>query len=146
MSRTRKPAGITPTISIGLALDDDGAADDGRIAAEAALPVAVREHHPGLPAGLLIGLRQPSADDGRDAKRLERAVRRHGRRAPVQGRRCPVTVAAAAYQIPTCWNVRLCSAKVKNIDGDSRKSPDTSAIPGAPGASSRSATSRSGSG
>ena len=57
------------------------------------------------------------------------------------GSPAPVTVAVDAYQIPTCWNVRLCSAKVKNIDGDSRKSPDTSAIPGAPGASSRSATS-----
>jgi hypothetical protein len=59
----------------GLALDDDGAADDGWIAAEAALPVAVREHHPGRPTGPLIGLRQPPADDRRDAERLERAVR-----------------------------------------------------------------------
>ena len=59
----------------GLALDDDATPDDGRIAAEAALPVAVREHHSGWPAGLLIGVRQPSADGRRDAERLERAVR-----------------------------------------------------------------------
>ena len=41
----QKPCGRTPMISRGGAIDREPTPDDGRIAAEPPLPVAVAEHH-----------------------------------------------------------------------------------------------------
>ena len=49
-SGKRNPGGSTPTTDARAIVDDDRLADDRRIAAVAALPQAVRQHHHGLEA------------------------------------------------------------------------------------------------
>src|SRR5687768_7033036 len=62
------------------------------------------------------------------------------------GSAMPVTVAAPTLQSPTLSNDVLSSAYLKYIDGDERKPPAASVMPGAPGATCQTATSSSASG
>ena len=120
-----KPAGITPIDRRRHLVHANGAADHSRIAAEAALPHAVRQDHHRRRAGLIVFGQEVAADDGRRpqqrkrvgadpgaAKQPGRAAflgQRHGRRR--SPRRCPPRWSPARAsrgdrEATTRWSVR----------------------------------------